>query len=215
MRSKNVLITGGSKRLGAYMVKHLRQLGHHVIFTYNTTYSEDKDAYHLDLSNPLEINNFWESLKAPVDVLINNSAHFQKDDLSSISCDVFEKNININLTAPILMCQKFAMQTNNGVIINILDKWAQTNPKNFLSYALSKNALKLFTHYLAEHWSPKIRSHGIELGFALYNEKFPLDFFNSNKDLYPTSLKQIVSILDFLISSDKLANTIIDAGEWK
>lgn len=213
--TKTILITAGSKRIGAHMVSSLRQLGHRVIFTYHTTPSDDQDAHKLDLSNPSEINAFWEALGTKIDVLINNASHFQIDDLQDLSPNSLEKHMAVNFKAPILMSQKLAMQTEDGIVINMLDKWAKTYPKKFLSYALSKNGLESFTHYLNQNHQPKIRAYGIELGFTLHNENFPLSFFNAHKDLYPTSLMQLTSILDFLISGDKVATDIIDAGTWK
>ena len=114
-----------------------------------------------------------------------------------------------------LMTQRFMMQKDKGIVINLLDKWATSQPKNFLSYALSKNALERFTRYLDQNYGSNISAYGIELGFILYNEKFPQTFFNANKDLYPSSIEQLFSAVDFIISDAKVNSKIIDLAKWK
>ncbi len=213
--AKTILITAGSARIGASLASHLTNKGHKVIFTYNTSICKGANCYPLDLAREVEIIKFWDALDIKIDVLINNAAHFAKDTLANISFKSIEEHMSINLSAPILMTQQFVKQTSAGIVINLLDKWAKTQPQNFLSYSLSKNALETFTHHLNQHYAPSICAYGIELGFTLYNEKFPSDFFNTNKDLYPSSIEKLLSAVDFIISDAKVDDRIIDLTTWK
>ncbi|MDF3048037.1 MAG: fabG 13 [Candidatus Midichloriaceae bacterium] len=208
--SKIILITAGAKRIGKELVEHLRKQGHRVLFTYNSTKSEDIDSYQLDLADAKEIEKFWSNLNTKIDVLINNAACFEKDDATSTTINSFQKHMAINLEAPILMTQKFLEQENNGLIINMLDKWADSYPEKFLSYTLSKNGLEAFTCYLNQNYTTQIKAFGIKLGFTLYNEKFPLKFFNDKKSLYPSSVEQLIGLIDIIISSDKISPGVID-----
>jgi NAD(P)-dependent dehydrogenase (short-subunit alcohol dehydrogenase family) len=208
--SKTILITAGARRIGKALVEHLRKQGHRVLFTYNTTKSEDVDSYQLDLADAEEIDNFWSRLNLKIDVLINNAACFEKDDATSATAESIQKHMAINLEAPILMTQNFLEQVTDGLVINMLDKWADSQPQNFLSYSISKSGLEAFTHYLNQNYAPQIHAFGIKLGFTLYNENFPLKFFNDKKSLYPSSIEQLIALVDFIISNGKMSPGVID-----
>jgi NAD(P)-dependent dehydrogenase (short-subunit alcohol dehydrogenase family) len=219
--NKTILITAGGKRIGAKLVSHLKGKGHRVIYTYNTSSCKDENCYQLDIADETAIAGFWDNLDIKVDILVNNAACFKSDTIKSIKAENFVEHINVNLKGPILMSQRFIEQKSGGIIINLLDSWAKTMPQNFLSYALSKNALEAFTFYLHHHYAHLVSAYGIELGFVLYNEQFPQSFFNAHKDLYPSSIEQLLSVVDFIISGGRISGddgingNIIDLNKWK
>ena len=56
-------------------------------------------------------------------MLINNASIFEKDDIKSISSELWDKHIDINLKAPLFL-SKYAAQhlkQTQGTIINIID----------------------------------------------------------------------------------------------
>src|SRR5690606_22761689 len=78
-----------------------------------------------------------------------------------------------NLAAPLLLAQALHTHiqargaTARGVVINILDqKLGNLNP-DFLSYTLSKAALKTATLMLAQAMAPQVRVVGVSPGLTL------------------------------------------------
>ncbi len=76
----------------------------------------------------------------------------------------------INLAAPVLLAQALAVQLpagRQGVVINLLDqKLFNPNP-DFLSYTLSKAALREATTLLAQALAPGVRVVGVAPGITL------------------------------------------------
>lgn len=213
---KNILITGGAKRLGAIMAQHLSN-HHNVIITYNTSHDEALEipnvrAIKLDLSEPEEISKFWATLDIKIDVLINSASIFENDSLETSTYESLDKHMRVNCYAPILMTQGLEAQ-NNGkkTAIYMLDKWAH-DAKNFLSYSMSKLALETF---ISKQHAINTRSFGILLGFILYNDKFPKEFFDKMQKTYPSSIEDLLNALDFILSDDTLNGDIIDLAKWK
>jgi pteridine reductase len=82
----------------------------------------------------------------------------------------WEHHLNINLTAPFLLCQAFAAQlpqSAEGRIVNILDWRAQQPGADHFPYTVSKAALASMTQALAVALAPRITVNGLALGAVL------------------------------------------------
>ena len=106
----------------------------------------------------------------PLIALINNASIFEIDSVGGISLDSWQRHMNINLRAPVMLAQAFARQLPEGElgnIINIIDQrvW-KLNPR-FFSYTLSKSGLWTATRTLAQALAPRIRVNAIGPGPAL------------------------------------------------
>ena len=76
----------------------------------------------------------------------------------------------INLTAPLLLSQAFAAQSNppdDASIINLIDQRVLKRESDFLSYGLSKSALWTATELMAKALAPNIRVNAIGPGPVL------------------------------------------------
>lgn len=215
---KNILITGGAKRLGFIMAQHLSQK-HNIIITYNTSHEEALElpsnikAIKLDISNAEEVAAFWNSMDIKIDVLINSASFFENDFLGNVTQDCLERHMKVNCYGPILMTHHMELHNDQPKkVIFMLDKWAR-DAKNFLSYSLSKLALEHFVHKLIG--SSNTKAYGILLGFILYNDKFPRDFFDRMQKTYPSSVEDLLNALDFILENDTLNGDLIDLGQWK
>jgi 3-oxoacyl-[acyl-carrier protein] reductase len=98
---KNIVITGGSRGIGACLVEGLAKQGNNVIFTYNQ--SEDKaknlenklkeegyevEAYQLDMASIEDIHSFVQYVLnkfQKVDVLINNAGIAQEKVFTEVT----------------------------------------------------------------------------------------------------------------------------------
>lgn len=207
---KVCLITGGAKRVGASIVEHLHNLGFEVIFTYNSSESEacvlsqrlpGVIGIALDLSDIGAIERFWKSLKRRVDILINNASIFLPDSIQAplLRTDM-ENMVRVNFTAPSVMTQLF-MKQKGHCVINLLDKWAETLPANFMTYSISKRALAEFTIYLNKNYQEKTKAYGILLGFLLHNPKRSIEFFTEHFTEYPSTTQDLLGVITSILSS--------------
>lgn len=154
--------------------------------------------------------------------LINNAAAFQQDTLESFNQTSFEKNINTNLRAPMLLCQAFAKalpKKNPGAIVNIIDQRVLNLTPGFLTYTLSKHALLTLTRILAVELGPQIRVNGIGPGPTLPSVyQSEEDFANEVAGLPlgkgPT-LNEIARAAKFLLETPAMTGQMIalDGGQ--
>jgi NAD(P)-dependent dehydrogenase (short-subunit alcohol dehydrogenase family) len=97
---------------------------------------------------------------------------FLEDRLESIEPEQWDRHLNINLRAPVLLAQAFARGlplAAEGCIINIIDQRVWRPTPEFFSYTISKTALWTATRMLAQALAPRIRVNAIGPGPALKN----------------------------------------------
>ena len=214
-----ILITGGASRIGARIATYFVKKGKKVICTYLNSIPiidaiNNISYYKLDLNDPSAIENFWNNIDTHIDVIIHNAAYFKSDSLTDIDNSTIMNHMNVNSVGAMLMTKRFISQ-NGIIVINLTDAWAKNYPKNFLSYSLSKMMLTNFTEHLNKNYYDQIQAYSIELGFTLYKKGQSLSFFNKNKSIYPSDIKTLLSLIDIILSSDKITPGIIDLTKWK
>ena len=156
MDHKIALVTGGGKRLGAKIAAALADDGWHVIIHYNSSGTAARaveaairekgglaSTAQFDLGDVHGVRKFMSSLDR-VDALINSASIFEMDRPESVTAEMLEKSMQVNLMAPVLLASAMAekhAERASGCVINILDqKLFNLNP-DFFSYTLSKHAL--------------------------------------------------------------------------
>ncbi len=100
--------------------------------------------------------------------LVNSAAIFEPLTLEATSLDQWQRHLQINLTAPFLLSQAFARQSEpGGRIVNILD-WRALRPgADHFPYTISKAALAALTRSLAVSLAPNTTVNGLALGAIL------------------------------------------------
>lgn len=145
-----VLITGGNKGIGSYIVKSFLKNGHDVV-TLSLTRSEDdpKAQWHkIDLRNIDALKRFL-SKEEPFDILVLNAAIIgnqgkeSKDDWSDVVAINYLANATLIYHAPI---------NSEGRIIGISSVHGATGVKGASAYASTKGAFELL-----------VRSAGLEM----------------------------------------------------
>jgi len=239
MKPGALLITGGGKRVGKELALFLGASGYEIVIHYRASKAAaDAVAKTItqgggqavtlkaDLENTGEAKNLIdraaEKLGRPVSGLINNAAAFQQDTLESFNQTSFEKNINTNLRAPMLLCQAFAKalpKKTPGAIVNIIDQRVLNLTPGFLTYTLSKHALLTLTRILAVELGPQIRVNGIGPGPTLPSVyQSEEDFANEVAGLPlgkgPT-LNEIARATKFLLETPAMTGQMIalDGGQ--
>jgi NAD(P)-dependent dehydrogenase (short-subunit alcohol dehydrogenase family) len=89
--------------------------------------------------------------KYELKALVNNSATQILAPLDSLSFEMFQETLGVNVSFPFLLsklCLK-SLETTKGSIINIGSIHAKLTKKNFVAYATSKGALETMTRAMA------------------------------------------------------------------
>lgn len=106
----------------------------------------------------------------PLTLLVNNASIFELDRLDTMSRPSWDRHMEINLRAPLVLTQAFVGQLPaeaEAVVVNMLDQRVLNLTPNFLSYSISKSGLWAATQVLARQLAPRVRVNAIGPGPAL------------------------------------------------
>jgi len=187
---KTVLVTGAAKRLGRAIALHLGRAGWSVAIHYNKSQAEAEETvstlhemgvHAAALNADLSLEDDTQRLVAranqavgPLTALVNNASVFESDTLSTMTRESWDKHIETNLRAPLVLAQNFAEQlptTAEGAIVNLLDQRLLKPTPQFLSYGVSKAGLHWLTVTLAQSLAPRIRVNAVAPGPTLRNTR--------------------------------------------
>jgi NAD(P)-dependent dehydrogenase (short-subunit alcohol dehydrogenase family) len=183
---KVALVTGGAYRLGRAIAIGLAQAGWDIVIHYGTSQGDAEEtvksiealgrqasALQCDLGDPVAVATLMTRANAvlgTISCLVNNASMFEFDDISTFSPSLLQRHMQINLSSPLLLAQALHAATpesQQSVVINLLDqKLTNINP-DFLSYTLSKAGLECATTMLAQSLAPKVRVVGVSPGCTL------------------------------------------------
>lgn len=171
MSNPCIVITGGSRGLGASIARRLWGAGWDLIiigrdertlhFFANSLGEKSNSEQFIkcltcDLASPNQVESLVNMLStlARVDALINNAAiHGPIGPLESVPMESWHEVIQVNLLAPVALCQGLLFKLMNsprgGSIINISGGGATGPRPNFSAYATSKAGLVRFSETLA------------------------------------------------------------------
>ncbi|MDT4289992.1 pteridine reductase [Methylomonas sp. MO1] len=188
--SKNVLITGAARRIGAACVRLLHSEGCNVILHYNRS---DADALRLaaelnavradsarllnaDLSVFSSIQKLAEEALTQwgdVDVLVNNASLFQSVPIGQVTEQDWDLTMASNLKAPFFLSQALwsSLKAKRGCIVNIADIHAETGLPGYPVYSMAKAGLVAMTKVLAREMAPEVRVNAVAPGAILWPEQ--------------------------------------------
>lgn len=187
-KSRNgvALVTGGARRIGREIALALARDGWDIAIHYATSREESAQTVAdiealgrraLAVNRDLAVEAGVRSLLAecanelgPVTCVVNNASLFEYDDASRFTSETMVRCMRTNVAAPILLAQSLHAQLPDGargVVINLLDQKLWNRNPDFLSYTLSKAALKEATALLAVALAPKLRVVGVAPGITL------------------------------------------------
>ena len=243
METQKIIITGGATRIGAAIAEDLANGKNQITIHYNKSKKKAKQLRNIlerkgskiflikaDLNKISELNkiiNFANVKMKGVNCLINNASLFENDSVKNFSIKRWNKHLNINLRAPVILIKQFSKLVPKNVkanIINIIDQRVFKLTPFFLSYTLSKTGLYTLTKTSAMSLAPNIRVNGIAPGPTIKNKRQSLKHF---KKQYLSTLlkksvdtKEICSAIKFLITNKSITGQVIaiDSGQnlnWK
>lgn len=167
--SNVVLVTGGSRGIGAATVKYLAENGYQVILNYNKSENSANeikkelkekniniDIIKADVSNKEEIDLMINEIIKKyhkIDALINNAGISQEKPFLDLNDDEWNNIMNINLNS-VYYCTKAVLphmlNKKDGCIINISSIWGVTGASCEVAYSTTKAAINGLTKSLAK-----------------------------------------------------------------
>jgi 3-oxoacyl-[acyl-carrier protein] reductase len=186
LSGKKVLITGGSRGIGAACVHLFAQTGADIAFTYISAEKESKKlikrysgrisikAYRSDMNDPSAFSKTVRQIVKEfkgIDILVNNAGIWEYGEADNMDIEEWERTIRINLTSvftavkevlPLMKKKKY------GKIINISSTAGQRGEAFHSHYAASKGGVISFTKSLAsELGSYNINVNSVAPGWVL------------------------------------------------
>jgi 3-oxoacyl-[acyl-carrier protein] reductase len=176
LAGKTALVTGGSRGIGAAIVRELAAAGATVVLCYRSGAEEaaalagdvGARAVQADVSSPEEAARLVDDT-GDVDILVNNAGVTRDGLLARMSDDDWQTVIETNLSSVFYTCRAVTrpmMKKRAGTIVNVSSivgvhgNWGQTN------YAASKAGIIGFTKSLArELGSRGIRANVVAPGY--------------------------------------------------
>jgi len=183
------------------------------------------EAFQADLAREAEVAALVERVVGrlgPLGCLVNNASVFEPDDAASATRESWDRHLEPNLRAPLVLSQGFAAQLPEqmgGAVINLLDQRIFALTPEFLSYTLTKSGLWTLTRTLALGLAPAIRVNGIAPGPTLPSPRQSPAQFDEQCARLPLrrgpSSEEIVDAVSFILRSRSMTGQVLvlDGGQ--
>jgi len=183
LAGKTALVTGGSRGIGAAIVRHLAKEGANVAFTYSSSSEAAQKlvadiealkntsgeaspaapvtlALQVDSLDPVAVQEAVSTVFehfGKLDILVNNAGIFELKPTGEFTLDDYERQMGVNARAVFAAIQRAAqVMTEGGRIINIGSNLAERVPSPDMSlYAMSKAAVWGLTKGAARDLGPR------------------------------------------------------------
>ncbi len=171
--SKSVLITGGSKGIGAATAIYFAKQGYKVAITYNSssflakTLEQNMTSHGYEfIAIPCDVNNSVQVESAvkqalysfgSLDVLVNNAGIAQQKLITDVSDEEWQQLLNTNLSGAFYACRaatKIMVKQKSGSIVNVSSIWGITGASMEVAYSATKAGIIGLTKALAKELGP-------------------------------------------------------------
>lgn len=163
---KNVLVTGGTRGIGAAIVRKFASNGYNVILNYKNSddiankikneFPNNINTYKTDVSNYDEVKKMCEYCVdnfGGIDILINNAGISEIKQFNDITEEDWDNMISVNLKS-VYNCTKNVVDNmihnKYGKIINISSMWGEVGGSCEVHYSTAKAGVIGFTKALAK-----------------------------------------------------------------
>lgn len=183
LQEKKILVTGGSRGIGAEIVKSLAEAGAKVAFTYSSNQASAQkilenlpgEGHRILSMNVADENSVTTALEILIadwkefDGLVNNAGITKDGLLMRMKSDDFDSVINTNLKGTFYVTKaitKLMMKNRKGSVVQITSVIGQTGNAGQANYAASKAAVTAFSKSVAlELGSRGVRINCVAPGF--------------------------------------------------
>jgi NAD(P)-dependent dehydrogenase (short-subunit alcohol dehydrogenase family) len=232
------IVTGAAKRIGRAIAEDLAEHGWAVAVHYHQSEVEAEAvaggirtrggcavAIRGDLAELLTLHKIVDATADALGVpslLVNNASIFERDTAGALDAALFERQMKINVTAPVFLAEAFVARLpagGEGNIVNLIDQriW-RPNPRYF-SYQISKSALAAATVAMAQAHAPRVRANGIAPGPTLPNIRQDETQFRRQTDRLPLGhgpeLAEFGRTVRYLVETRSITGQVIglDGGQ--
>jgi 3-oxoacyl-[acyl-carrier protein] reductase len=183
LQGKKIVVTGGSRGIGASIVKLLADEGAQVAFTFSSREEAAQQVAHtlkgeghfyikMDVANEQSVNEAVEHILekwSDVDGVVNNAGITKDQLLLRMKAEDFDSVVSTNLRGTFLVTKAFTksmMKARKGSIVNITSVIGQTGNPGQANYAASKAGTVAFAKSVAlELASRNIRVNNVAPGY--------------------------------------------------
>lgn len=172
LQDRAAVVTGGSRGIGAAIVRRLAGEGADVVFGYhsderaaNAVLEQVHDtggrawAVAADIAEPAELRRLFTTADTQLgrlDVLVNNAGVPARAELAEITVEQFDRVFAINTRAALLMIQHAAARmSSGGRIVNISSVSTSWPGADEMLYAASKGALEQLSRVASRALGPR------------------------------------------------------------
>ncbi|MGN1115800.1 MAG: elongation factor P 5-aminopentanone reductase [Candidatus Ornithomonoglobus sp.] len=207
---KNVLITGGSRGIGAECVRVFSDAGYRVFFTYkyNDTIAQELAKSTCAVAVKCDASSFKDTEAAArlihktgsIDVIINNAGISQIKMFQDITEEDWDNMFDVNIKGMFVTSKVFLddmLHKKSGRIINISSMWGEDGGSCEVHYSASKAAVIGFTKALAKELGPSgITVNCISPGVIATEMNSHLSQEDIKELIYETPLERIGTASD-------------------
>lgn len=174
LEGKVAIVTGGSRGIGFSIVKEYLKQGAKVVLCASRQETADKAVAELKAENAgWNVKGIWPNLTdydevkaafdavaaefGKIDVLVNNAGVSAREPFTSYTTEMFEKTMDLNLTAVFNCCRAVVdgmKEQGSGVILNTSSMVGKYGQPAGIAYPTSKFAVNGFTLSLARELAP-------------------------------------------------------------
>lgn len=233
-----VLVTGAAKRLGRAIALRLAGDGYDVAIHYRSSRPEAEvlaaeikalgrrtALVDGELSKESEVATIVPRAAAALGhltALVNSASVFEDDRAETVTRESWDKHIDTNLRAPLVLTQAFAKQlpaNANGGVVNIIDQQVVNLTPQFLSYTVSKAGLWTLTRTLAQALAPAIRVNAVAPGPSLKAERQSQENFDGHVKATllqrPSEPADIAAAVAYLLAAPAVTGQmiVVDSGQ--
>lgn len=183
-----VIITGGSRGLGASIAAQCAKRGLGVILTYNSNRQAAEKvvgaieadggkavALELDVSSTAEFPAFRDAVRQALattwnantfDFLVNNAGYGLYNPIATVTEDEFDGLFRVHLKGPFFLTQALLpLMADGGHIVNVTSATSRVATAGVAPYASFKGGLEVLTRYMAKEFGDRrIRANSVAPG---------------------------------------------------
>ncbi|MBY6239650.1 SDR family oxidoreductase [Methylosinus sp. Sm6] len=233
------LVTGAARRIGLAIAARLAQQGRPVVLHASHRSAEEAElaaqairarggraavaAADLSVARETEaLVEFAARQFGPITLLVNNASLFELDSAEDFSVETFDRQLAVDLRAPLLLARDMAARLPEGVdgaIVNLLDQRVFRPTPRYFTYTLAKSALWTATRTMAQSFAPRIRVNAVGPGPVFPNAVHGQKGFEAEARGVPlkhaADVAGVVDAVVFLAEAKSVTGQMIavDAGQ--